>query len=109
MITLLQGDVRAQLQRLPAESVACRTAPDPIGLENDRHILEVAREAGSLLCAWGNDGALFDRAAQVYHLLRGEGVTLHALRVSATGEPCHPLYLPARLELRPYRREGAPL
>jgi hypothetical protein len=77
---------------------------DPVGPENDRHILEVARGCGSVLCAWGNDGALLNRAERVYRLLRKDHCLLYALKVSKTGEPCHPLYLPYALAAQDYER-----
>jgi len=50
-----------------------------------------------VLCAWGNHGSHLDRAATVVANLRGAGVLLHALKITAEGLPSHPLYLPARL------------
>jgi hypothetical protein len=51
-----------------------------------------------VVCAWGNHGSHLDRAATVVANLRGAGVPLHALRITAAGHPSHPLYLPARLQ-----------
>lgn len=86
---------------------------DPVGPDNDAHILAAAREAGMVLCAWGNDGALFGRAFKVKQLLKREGIPLYALKVAKTGQPYHPLYLPYELEpvllepsLAPAGREG---
>src|SRR5512135_920486 len=70
-----------------------RRVADPIGPENDAAILEAARGAGLVLCAWGNYGAYLDRAAAVRALLAGLGVTAYGLILTKRGEPAHPLYL----------------
>jgi hypothetical protein len=70
-----------------------RRVADPIGPENDAAILEAARGAGLVLCAWGNYGAYLDRAAAVRALLAGLGVTAYGLALTKRGEPAHPLYL----------------
>lgn len=80
-----------------------KAAPDPVGRANDAAILRAAREAALVVCAWGNHGAHLGRSMRVADLLRGVGVALHALRVNGSGEPAHPLYLPAKLEARRWR------
>ena len=72
--------------------------PDPVGPDNDLHIVDVAREARIVVCAWGNHGEFKRRVDHVLQLLRGIPVPLHALRVNGTGQPAHPLYLPGNLE-----------
>ena len=72
-------------------------ARDPVGKGNDRAIMRAAREAQIVVCAWGNHGGHLGRSTQVMEILKANGVLLHALRVNATGEPAHPLYLPRRL------------
>ena len=78
-----------------------KRARDPVGRGNDAAILRAAREAGVVVCAWGNHGAHRGRAARVVEMLTAEKITLHVLRVNGAGEPAHPLYLPA--SLRPVR------
>jgi len=70
---------------------------EPVGRSNDQAILRGARQSGVVVCAWGNHGGHRDRAATVVARLRGAGVPLHALKITAGGQPSHPLYLPARL------------
>jgi hypothetical protein len=74
-----------------------KRAGKPVGRSNNRAILRSAREAAVVVCAWGNHGSHLDRAATVVVRLRGAGVPLHALKVTAQGQPSHPLYLQARL------------
>jgi hypothetical protein len=72
-----------------------RKAPNPIGPENDRAILEAADEARTILCAWGALGALGSRASRVRALLGDR--PLSCLALTKSGEPAHPLYLPYAL------------
>ena len=60
-------------------------------------ILRSARQSAVVVCAWGNHGSHLDRAAKVVANLRGAGVPLHALKITAAGHPSHPLYLRASL------------
>ena len=70
---------------------------DPVGRGNDRAILQAAKEAGLVVCAWGNHGAHMGRARAVIALLHAEDVRLECLRTTGTGHPAHPLYLPGSL------------
>lgn len=78
----------------PGEMKAAR---DPVGRANDQAILEAARSADLVVCAWGNHGLHRARSAHVVGLLRKAGVRLHVLRMNGCGEPAHPLYLPGTL------------
>jgi hypothetical protein len=71
---------------------------DPVGRRNDAAILRAAREAGVVVCAWGNHGAHLGRAGKVVARLRSAGVRLHFLKINGTGQPAHPLYLPGSLK-----------
>jgi hypothetical protein len=70
---------------------------DPVGRGNDRAIVQAAKDAGIVVCAWGNHGEHMDRAGAVLALLRAENILLKCLRVTGTGHPAHPLYLPGSL------------
>lgn len=74
---------------------------DPVGPDNDSAILDAASQ-GDLVCAWGNHGKLYGRAAKVLALLRAAGLPALALRVSKEGHPSHPLYLPYELQPQPF-------
>jgi len=68
-------------------------ASEPIGAGNDRHIEAVAKEAGLVICAWGNHGKHLGRSEAVRKLLRVAGVAGQCLTITGEGEPGHPLYL----------------
>jgi Uncharacterized protein conserved in bacteria len=71
------------------------------GTKNDRAILEMADRADEIVCAWGNFGEIDGRGDEVVGLLNEQGHTPKALRLNATGEPSHPLYLPKDLVPQP--------
>jgi len=66
---------------------------DPVGPENDAYILDACRDAGSVLCGWGEYGSIQGRAEQVVARLRAEGIALHCLHRNRDGSPRHPLYV----------------
>lgn len=61
-------------------------ADDAVGVENDRWLAEVANRADLILVAWGNHGALADRAAKVLRVLPAP----HVLGLTKRGQPRHP-------------------
>ena len=75
-----------------------RGVADPVGRANDRAIVRAALEASMVVAAWGNHGAYLERSRAVIEVLSEAGVCLHALRINASGEPAHPLYLPRNLQ-----------
>lgn len=78
---------------------------DPTGgTENDLALLEMAKTADLVVCAWGVHGALRARGERVARLLRWAGVRLHTLGLTKDGHPRHPLYLPK--DLRPAAWDG---
>jgi len=77
-----------------------KEASDPVGNQNDESILQAARGAKLVVCAWGNHGAHLGRSATVLSNLAKAQVELHMLRLNGNGEPAHPLYLPSALKPR---------
>src|SRR5205807_9855267 len=59
-----------------------RAARDPVGRGNDRAILRAAREAGIVVCAWGNHGAHLGRSTAVQAMLAKAGARTHVLRMN---------------------------
>jgi len=85
----------------PAE---LRRAADPVGPENDSHLLCYAQEANRVLVAWGTHGAYLGRDRSVLTLLEAHRHCgrLVCLGVTNDGYPRHPLYLPADITPRIY-------
>lgn len=70
-----------------------KRAVAPIGPDNDAVLERLARSAERVVAAWGAQGVHLGRAAAVRQALPG----LQVLRLTRTGQPGHPLYLPAGL------------
>lgn len=68
---------------------------DPVGPENDQHLLEVCSKADLVVAAWGVHGAFRRRGDRVRDLLKL--TTVHHLGLTKDGHPRHPLYLPKTL------------
>ena len=76
---------------------------DPTGPQNDRHILDYAREADRIMCAWGNHGLHRGRGERVLRMLDDDGLSgrMRHLGMTKRDQPRHPLYLKA--STRPVR------
>lgn len=70
-----------------------KAAKAPIGKDNDLWLQQLASSAKLVVGAWGNDGDFLQRSKQVKTLIKN----LHYLKLNKSGEPAHPLYLPAKL------------
>lgn len=68
---------------------------DPVGPENDKHILEAAQRARLIVAAWGSSAPHSKRAAAVLGMLAASRIFTWCLGVNKDGHPKHPLYLPA--------------
>lgn len=79
-----------------------RQVEDPVGPDNDREILAAASQADLVVVAWGTH-ARADRAETVLDLLRHRPVW--CLGRTSSGQPRHPLYVPARTPFEVYRPE----
>lgn len=77
-------------------------APDPIGPDNDRYILEAAQSCDKVILGWGNHGSLFGRDVAVVKLLQGANISPYALGVTKSNAPKHPLYIKSDTVPFPY-------
>ena len=75
-----------------------KAAAEPVGPDNDRHLVELARNAGVVVAAWGTHGTYRGRDAIVRSLIPN----LHCLKKTGAGHPGHPLYLRADLKPIPF-------
>lgn len=84
------------------------TAADPIGPENDLHLMDMLREADRFVVAWGPMAKLpkrlrtrFRRVLEIAHMVSRRPMSIG--KPAKDGHPCHPLMLPYSLELQPWR------
>jgi hypothetical protein len=85
-----------------------RRVEDPVGPENDRHLLAVRERFPVLIAAWGNWGRLHGRRDSVMCLLSSES-SLYCLGVTRSGYPLHPLHQRGDLAPIPYPPAGLSL
>ena len=79
-----------------------KNCPDPVGEANDRYILEAARIAEKIICAWGTHGLFRNRGKIVRKMLLDCDYDLHCLGINKNGTPKHPLYLPYKARIITY-------
>lgn len=77
-----------------------KAAADPVGPDNDRHILEQASKADRIVIAWGTHGHHRSRDLEVLTLLTRSGKPLWHMVLTKAGHPRHPLYLAKTTELQ---------
>ena len=68
---------------------------DPVGPGNDESIDMMFEDCKMVIAAWGEHGLLNNRSYEIRKKYKGR---LYALRLNASGEPAHPLYLKKSLE-----------
>jgi len=77
-----------------------KSEDDPIGPDNDRNLVQLARDAGVVVAAWGTHGAHLGRGLAVAKMIGN----LSYLKLTQTGYPAHPLYLPSSLKPQNWER-----
>lgn len=80
---------------------------DPVGPDNDGHLLDILRESGRFIVAWGPASKLPKHLRRRYHrvLEIARMVSRRPVCIGAPakdGHPCHPLMLPYSRELQPW-------
>jgi hypothetical protein len=78
----------------------------PIGPENDIAIAGAVTRAREICVAWGVAPAAEARVQQVIPVLRWRDRTPKCLRITRSGWPGHPLYLPASCKLHDFTPEA---
>ena len=73
---------------------------EPIGLENNRYIIEYASKTDKVICAWGNHGSYMKRSQDILNQIDNA----YYLKLNKSGEPAHPLYLNSELNPIPFKR-----
>ena len=85
---------------------ALRTAADPIGPDNDRHLEQILRDADLHIVAWGPLAKLpphlRNRWHEVFAIADRVGCSLHCLGTARDGQPRHPLMLSYETSLDPW-------
>lgn len=85
---------------------ALATAADPIGPDNDEHILDAMDRADIFVPCWGSRGKLppsmHYRLGLIEAALRSFGKPLFTFGFTASGDPKHPLMLGYDTELVPW-------
>lgn len=83
---------------------ALRTAPDPTGPDNDKHLQQILRDTSCCVVAWGPLAKLplelRERWGHFARLAQSIQKPLHSLGTAKDGHPRHPLMLPYSTELR---------
>jgi hypothetical protein len=64
---------------------------EPIGIDNDKWIQELAKKAGIIIAAWGTYGNYLNRDKQIIEKINN----LNCLEKTKHGHPKHPLYIKA--------------
>lgn len=92
----------------------CATEPrdlrgvvDPVGPDNDSHLLRESRAADYIVVAWGEND-LQGRAAAYYRmsLTHDFNAKLACLGVNASGQPKHPLFVSRTARLQNWPRDA---
>lgn len=73
-----------------------KAAQGPVGPDNDRWLLKLAKGADLIVAVWGNHGQFMGRGEAVMKLFNGR--ELHCLSLNKTGHPKHPLYCSSSLK-----------
>lgn len=84
------------------DPAAMKAQSDPVGPENNDHILSWAKRAEMVIIAWGTHGSFRARDQEVLHLLHQARLRPLCWGRNGDGTPKHPLYLPKTSPLAPY-------
>ncbi len=83
----------------PAE---LKQVADPVGPENDEHVMAAVGRSHQVVLAWGNDGGFGGRDRAILKKLKAHSSKLTYLQLNRSGQPRHPLYIRRDCPLSPY-------
>ena len=75
-----------------------KNVKNPIGNDNDLHIIELLKKVDLAVAAWGNKGSHLNRDKEVKKIIPN----LMCLKINKSGQPAHPLYQKKDLKLIKY-------
>lgn len=75
---------------------------NPVGGENNRWIIDIGKNAGLVVAAWGKHGKHLNRDETVLRYLMAQEIQVHCLGLNNDGTPKHPLYLAKETKPTPY-------
>jgi hypothetical protein len=81
-----------------------KATPSPVGLENNRWLLETASKVDKIIFAWGTYGNHLNRDKEVIILLKAG----YCLDVTKLGFPKHPLYIKSDTQPVPFQPINKP-
>ena len=93
--SLLMVNLFAYRATIPSE---LKNVKNPIGNDNDLHIIELSKKVDLSVAAWGNEGSLLNRDKEIKKILPN----LMCLKINKSGQPAHPLYQKKDLKLIKY-------
>lgn len=71
---------------------------DPIGPDNNKHIVEMVQKANRVVVGWGNHGTFKSRGKAVLKLISPH-TDIYCFGLTEKKQPRHPLYLPNNADL----------
>ncbi len=74
--------------------------PNPIGIDNDEHLIMLSDKAGKIVVAWGTNGGHKNRDKEVEAFIPD----MYCLDITKGGYPKHPLYIKSDTELKEYKK-----
>ena len=80
-----------------------KQAADPIGPDNDKHLLTEVCTVERVIACWGVHGRFLRRDEKVSALLAASGIAFECLLRNKAGTPHHPLYLKSIIKPKPFR------
>lgn len=99
--TLVICNLFALRTRKPKNLKKCS---NPIGPDNDQHIVRKAQESDLIVCAWGNDGTYHDRGHEVLKMLKSVELSqkMRHLGLTVKKQPRHPARIENDAQLQPF-------